>query len=34
MNGMPWGSGLLGADIGKGPREDVWKVVMVKIWLG
>lgn len=29
MSGTPWGSGSLGADIGKGPREDVWKVVMV-----
>lgn len=29
MRGTPWGSGSLGADIGKEPREDVWKVVMV-----
>lgn len=29
MNGIPWGSGSLGADIGKRPREDVWKVAMV-----
>lgn len=29
MRRAPWGSGSLGADIGKEPRENVWKVVMV-----